>query len=105
MVSADGLSMDLSKVKAVRPEPKSITEVRSFHELASFYRLFGSHFSTIMAPLTDCMKNSKFEWTPEARDAFELIKQKLTITPLFYRIFMMCLNYIVMHLSLGFGKC
>ncbi|XP_056857637.1 uncharacterized protein LOC130506963, partial [Raphanus sativus] len=79
IVSSKGLRVDPSKVEAIQswPTPRSITEIRSFHGLVSFYRRFVHHFSNIAAPLTDCMKGSSFVWTAEANQAFEDLKQRL----------------------------
>ena len=48
-MSKDGVSVDPTKIKAVRDwlTPKNVTEVRSFLGLASYYGIFVKDFSKI----------------------------------------------------------
>ena len=83
VVSNQGIHMDENKVEAIlnRPVPKSMTDVRSFHGLATFYRRFIKGFSAVAAPLTNCLKQLVLEWTAATQHSFDALKNALTTAP------------------------
>lgn len=84
IVSADGISTDPEKTKAIEswPEPKSVSELRSFLGTCAYYRRFIKSFSDIAKPLFKLTeKDSVFCWSEECQISFQTLKECLTSTP------------------------
>jgi hypothetical protein len=82
VISSNELKMDHEKVKSIKEwsSPRSIFEVISFHELASFYRKFIRNFSEIGAQMMDTVKkrHKSFKWTEEDEKSFNILNEKIT---------------------------
>jgi hypothetical protein len=65
LLSEEGIHVDNRKIKVIDewPEPRNLTELRSFLELASYYRKFVKGFSAIASPLTLLLhKDQAYKW-------------------------------------------
>ena len=85
VVSENGISTDPEKISCVVdwPIPTSVTEVRSFLGLCSYYRRFVQGFSEIAAPLHALtMKHAIFSWIVSCQKAFDDLKGKLVSAPI-----------------------
>src|SRR5260221_5359717 len=85
LISAKGIHTDRKKIQAVQewPVPKSLTQVRSFVGLCSYYRKFVKGFAGIAAPLHELSKKgARFVWTDRQQMAFETLKRCLTEAPI-----------------------
>jgi len=81
IVSASGVSPDMSKVKAIKtfPLPRNVRDVRSFLGLAGYYRSFIKDFAAISKPLTLLTrKDAKFNWSEPQQSSFDTLKEALT---------------------------
>jgi hypothetical protein len=85
IVSARGIHPNLEKVQAVQdfPTPPSLSDVRAFVGMASYYRRYVRNFADIAAPLHELTKGgSEFCWTPAAQQAFHALKTHLSTSPI-----------------------
>ena len=84
-IGADGLRVSPDKISAVQqwPQPRNVTEVRSFLGLANFYRRFVEGYSCIARPLTELTRESTvaWKWGAEQQQAFEALKAALCSPP------------------------
>lgn len=84
IVSNDGISVDPSKIDAIKQWsiPKTVSEVNSLLGLAGYYRRFIANFSRIALPLTMLTrKEVKFVWSNDCQQAFQVLKDKLISAP------------------------
>jgi hypothetical protein len=80
IISNGGISMDRAKVKEIMAWsiPTTVTEVRSFLELAGYYWRFIEGFSKIAKPMTSLLeKGREFKWDEKCQDSFDQLKLRL----------------------------
>jgi hypothetical protein len=85
IINRDGLAVDPKKVAVILEwkAPKDVRGIKSFIGMASYYRRFIEGFSKIARPMTALLaKKVEFKWTPACQESFEMLKQKLTTTPI-----------------------
>lgn len=84
VVSAAGLETAEDKIAKIKdwPEPKNVSEVRSFLGLTGYYRRFVKEYARIAGPLTELTrKEVAYEWTQERQAAFDELKRRLVSAP------------------------
>lgn len=84
VVSSQGLLPDAKNLDKVRswPTPRTVTEVRAFVGLCSYYR-FVRNFAVVAAPLHALtQKGAVFKWSSECEEAFGSMKHALTSPPI-----------------------
>jgi hypothetical protein len=84
VISTEGIAVDPSNVQEVLDwkSPKSVTQIRSFHRLAGYYRRFIPNFSKITKPMTQLLeKEAKFKSSLQCEEVFLTLKKLLTTAP------------------------
>ena len=84
-VSGRGIEVDRAKIEIIEklPPPTSVKGVQSFLGHTGFYRWFIQDFSKVSKPLSNLlMEGVPFEFNDPCRNAFELLKKKLTSAPI-----------------------
>jgi hypothetical protein len=87
IITKDGLETDPVKIEKVRnyPMPTSVTQIKGFIGIASYYRRFINNFAAIARPLHNLTKKGQNTWNQESIEAFQKLKEALTTTPVLMR--------------------
>jgi hypothetical protein len=87
VITKEGLETDPAKIEKVKnfPTPTTVTQIKSFIGIASYYRRFINNFAAIARPLHNLTKKGQNTWNQESLEAFNKLKDALTKTPVLTR--------------------
>ena len=89
-VSSEGIRPSPSKVATLHKlaMPRTLTQIKSFIGICSYYRRFIQHFSEIAVPLNDLTKKNALvnTDTPACRKAFDELKTRLMEAPMLHYV-------------------
>lgn len=80
-----GLLPNPAKINSITnyPRPKDKAETKRFVAMANYYRRFIQNFATITKPLSELTrKRIDFVWSDQCEQAFQLLKNKISSTPI-----------------------
>ncbi|KAL0462685.1 UNVERIFIED_CONTAM: Retrovirus-related Pol polyprotein from transposon.6 [Sesamum latifolium] len=78
------IRMDPKKVQAIEEwkPPSDVHDLRSFLDLANYYRRFVKSYSEIARPMTDLLKKTEtWNWTPQCQESFDRLKRAVVTDP------------------------
>jgi hypothetical protein len=83
IISEKGVQVHQEKIQAIMewPTPKTLTKLRGFMGMCTYYRKFVKGFSQLCAPLTDLNKKGAFKWDEEAQITMDKMKEVMSTCP------------------------
>jgi hypothetical protein len=83
IIGEKGVQVHQEKIQAILhwPTPKTLTKLKGFLGICSYYRRFVKGFSQLCALLTDLTRKGAFRWSQEAHVTFDKMKKVMSTCP------------------------
>jgi hypothetical protein len=80
IIGEKGVQVHHEKIQAIMewPTPKTLTEIRGFMGMCTYYKKFVKGFSQLCAPLNDLTNKGAFKWDEEAQIMMDKMKEVMS---------------------------